>query len=521
MATLSAETVAQIAYQAGARGGDLEFLVGVAKRESGYNPSAHRTDSDPSKLYGDRGLWQINSSWDTRLMQAGIIKNRADLFDPVINAKAAIYVLKSQGRGAWAVGANGYQAGGDPYRGWSVAEAQAAVRNAQAQGLLGQPYSGSTAASGASGSQAITAAGLPTDTRFHKVGNQVYAYYQVAPGVMMRFTADASLAAASGKGITYGTAAWLNQTVDGGHVNELTTVRTTFGSFQKFWDSIINQVLGPKNPARNDPGVLRVIAELAGRPDMSEAELQNKLQATEWFNKHTQAQLEWNSLSDAEKNLRRQDTASRMAQTWFQMTGEQIAVDAWLGNARKNGLEAIASGGMTFGTWVEDIVKPNALKNPESPWSRDVRTEEEAQRQRGVDIENTAHQIRSQLERWGLQWSEATLQSWAREIVEKKKSDKDLMDQIRTQAAVLYPWKDPNIETATAAQPWIQTYNRVMEREGSVLTPEIQNALQRGVTVNDFITELKQSGAWMETSNAREELFSMADQIASHMGYQR
>src|SRR3954471_19168517 len=92
MAALSAEQVAQIAAQAGFSGRELVYMVAIAKRESGYDPAAHRSDSDKSKLLGDRGLFQINSANDQTLIKAGIIKNRSDLLDPVTNAKAAFYL---------------------------------------------------------------------------------------------------------------------------------------------------------------------------------------------------------------------------------------------------------------------------------------------------------------------------------------------------------------------------------------------------------------------------------------------
>src|SRR5690606_33777938 len=148
MAALTPEQVAQIAAQAGATGDTLVRLVAIAKRESGYQPSAHRTDSDPSRLSGDRGLWQINSARDQQLLQAGIISSKQDLFDPVKNAQAALYVLQQQGWAAWGMGSNGWAAGGDPLKGTNVAEAQAAVQRAQQQGLLGKPFSSTSGGSG-------------------------------------------------------------------------------------------------------------------------------------------------------------------------------------------------------------------------------------------------------------------------------------------------------------------------------------------------------------------------------------
>src|SRR3982750_110473 len=97
MAALSGEQIAQIAAQAGFSGRELIYMVGIAKRESGWDPAAHRTDSDKSKNLGDRGLWQINSGNDQTLIANHIITRREDLYDPVINAKAA-WFLSGQGK---------------------------------------------------------------------------------------------------------------------------------------------------------------------------------------------------------------------------------------------------------------------------------------------------------------------------------------------------------------------------------------------------------------------------------------
>lgn len=528
MAALSGTQVAQIAYEAGFRGQDLINMVAIAKRESGWQPDAHRSDQPKSSLSGDRGLFQINSVWDAQLIQAGIISSKQDLFDPLKNARAAAYVASKQGLAAWGMGSNGWAAGGDPFRGTNRDEAQQAVNQAQQQGLLGQPYAGGSGSGNfnVSGLGNTSTAGtgpvsLPSDTALVANDFGVFAVFQPSANVFIYYSVplDGSVQFDMQRQVErVSNEEWNRRypnAVGAGDATELGTTAMSFGSFQGQWDAIINQVMGFNNPARNDPEVLRVIAELAGRPDMSEAELQNRLQATQWFQQRTSEELEYNSLSEAEKQKRRDETAARMVATVMQYAGENVdAKDPRVANY----LEQVASGKMGFGAFTE-VIKDGAEANAESPWSRQVRDEQEAQRQRPIDIENTAQRIREQAERWGLQWSPQTISQWAKDMVEKKLSDEDLNKTFRDQAAVLYPWKSPEIETATAAAPWLETYRRVMETTGSLFEPDIQKALTAGQGVWEFEQELKKKPDWLATNNGQQSVEGTVAQMSRMMGF--
>jgi hypothetical protein len=297
--------------------------------------------------------------------------------------------------------------------------------------------------------------------------------------------------------------------VDGGDAKELSTVSSSFGTFGKFWDSVINQVMGANNPAATDPEVRRVIAEFAGRPDMSQAELQNKLKATKYWQSKTEGELQWNSLSEAERVARRNDTASRMVSTWFQFAGQSLNTNDPL---IRQHLDAVASGKMSFSQWTETFLKPRALEVSSSPWAQQVR-------QPKMDVENTVSKIRSTLQQWGLTWSEKDLLMWGKAIVEKRKSDDDLLQTIKTHAQSLYQAKPPDLDTQTWASPYLETYTRVMESEGDLKTADIQRALTNGQPVWEFEQQLKRSDKWLGTKNARDEMFSLAAEVGSRMGY--
>lgn len=146
-ASLSREQVADALTQAGFTGQDLIHMVAIAGRESGYQPTAHRSDQPKGKLSGDLGLWQINyTNWPIIRDTLGLT-SKDQLFDPVTNARAAKVLFDRSGLSPWAAGPGGFDAAGDPLYKTNVGAAQTAVQNYQANP---QQYSVSNGLQGSS-----------------------------------------------------------------------------------------------------------------------------------------------------------------------------------------------------------------------------------------------------------------------------------------------------------------------------------------------------------------------------------
>lgn len=127
MATISREQLAGILYEAGFRGEQIADMVAIAGRESSYTPDAHRTDQPKSKLSGDLGLFQINYvNWPLVSRELGLT-DKSQLFDPLINARAAKVLYDASGYQPWTAGPGGWTAGGDPFYGTNRTAARAAV----------------------------------------------------------------------------------------------------------------------------------------------------------------------------------------------------------------------------------------------------------------------------------------------------------------------------------------------------------------------------------------------------------
>ncbi len=89
-AALSGGTVAQLAYNAGFRGNDLNVAVAVSRAESGWNTAAIGD-------YGASiGLWQINLPSHPQY-------SRASLLNGQFNANAAFTEYRANGFGPWTV----------------------------------------------------------------------------------------------------------------------------------------------------------------------------------------------------------------------------------------------------------------------------------------------------------------------------------------------------------------------------------------------------------------------------------
>ena len=93
----------KIAMTAGFTPEEAVIAAAIAMAESTGGPSEHNDDASTGD--DSYGLWQINmlgGMGPERRKQFGIGRNE-ELFNPVVNAKAARQIYMSQGWGAWSV----------------------------------------------------------------------------------------------------------------------------------------------------------------------------------------------------------------------------------------------------------------------------------------------------------------------------------------------------------------------------------------------------------------------------------
>lgn len=304
--------------------------------------------------------------------------------------------------------------------------------------------------------------------------------------------------------------------VRGGVASELASVAGDFGSFSQWVDHFTTSIFGD-NPAKDDPEIKNFLAQVIARPDMGQAEMDGLLRRTNYFKTRTDKEREWNDLGDAERRQRIDEAAATLGDSYFRETGTRIRFDD---GTLRSWAEQVASGKSGYGAVLETWIRPAALQNPESPWSRTIRNEQENQRKRGVDTENRGQGARELAERWGIQMSDQSVAEWGAKLMGNEASDADFTAFLQQQASILYPWKDPTIPTMDAARPWLDTYSRVLETGNpSLFNPEVQKALNAGMPLFEFEKELKSRPEWLETGNANKELSSMGAQIGRQFGF--
>jgi hypothetical protein len=362
---------------------------------------------------------------------------------------------------------------------------------------------------------------LPSDAKLYNNGFGVFAVFDVGHGILVSYGVNwwdnsVKLDASQVQPISADDFKKLN-TVDAGNAEELKSLGNQYPTYKGYFDHVVDGVMSTSNTgARNDASVMRVMAEKAGRPDMSDIEMKNLLTGTDWWKSHTASELQYNDLSEPDKQLRRDNTKADMKADIFKFTGQNVDdTDPRIANY----LEDIASGKSGIGGWVETSVKPSALADSESPWSREIRTVKEDAGKRGVDLENTTQKVKDLAQRWGVQWAPSTLSSWASKIISNQASEADVLTELQNQAKVLYPWKDVNTETSTAAAPWLNTYERVMEKPTTMFDPKVQAALTAGTPAWSFEQQLKKSPEWLTTKNARQEMVSNISEAGRRLGF--
>ena len=316
--------------------------------------------------------------------------------------------------------------------------------------------------------------------------------------------------------------AYTRKAIDGGSLQELFDAASRFGPGTSFtfndWLNKELQIASGGAAWINDPQVRAVYIDyLLNKEKVSPEELQFRIRQTPYWQNTTQAQAAWNDLSPADQAKAVQSSVPKIIQMYLETTG--IALSATDPQVQQWATD-VSSGKKGEGQILQEM-RGIALKDSESPWSRTIRQTEEDSRQRGVDIENNVEDVRTMYEDWGIPYSDSKLRDWAQQLAEKRTSAADIEQFLRSQAQVLYPWKDPNVKTSIAAEPWLQTYSRVMERAApSLYDPDIQRALNAGTPVYQFEQDLRRKPEWLQTKNASETLVQNFFRVGQLMGFE-
>jgi hypothetical protein len=305
------------------------------------------------------------------------------------------------------------------------------------------------------------------------------------------------------------------------------------------WDEQIEEALFAMgiygSDAMADRGVLDLIALWIARPGMSAGELQQRLQETDYWDSKTVKQKEWDDLPTAERDLRIADEAAKLAGLWWTYVGEDLSLDVYDtdgdGTVSPAELEAgnpelyrqalsVASGQATQQTVINTWIKAEAEKNENSPWSRIKRDEEKAQGQEEVNIETKAAEVQQLYRDWGfeLPWAEAL--KIGEQVSMNETSIAEIEQDLDEKASITYQGKPKGIKTSDWAAPYLEMFSNQLEvARPSLLDKTVQTALQSGQSLTEFKMSLREDSRWLETQNARDQMFTTFGQLGRQMGF--
>lgn len=443
-------------------------------------------------------------------------------------------------------------------------KAQERAANVGAYSYGGDSASTSNYTAGATDSTTGGAVNIPTDGRYVNVDGQVYVTFFAGYGTTGTTLYFKASSVPDGKTASKMTQTdWAEQVGSQGWVNGGSTeaFRGAKGgqTFMQMIEPMLFEAGIMGSEAMSDPSVWRVIGQFLARPDMSPAEFQNRLRETSWWKDTTDRQRQYNDLSPAEQRQQMIDMAGRLSGLWFTYIGQELDVsnisglvsgyitgggtrgggsdDPFIAGARARGRDGgaapdsqlqklaqwsfwVASGAKTEQQFINEFLKPIARDTEGSPYWRILAEEEKAGGQHEVDVETMAAEIVDMYHGWGVQMSFNGAKKVAEDVVMNRMSLVEVEQELMNVASGLYPNKPKNVRTMDWAQPYMQTYQQLMEvGETDLFQRNVQNALQQGQSLGDFRSSLKKTGKWMETKNAQEEFSSMAGDLGRMFGF--
>jgi hypothetical protein len=311
--------------------------------------------------------------------------------------------------------------------------------------------------------------------------------------------------------------------VHGGMVAELVDSETNGMPFGQWVEDQILILLGGNTSAGQNPEIkLLMLSAVAN--EWSDEEIQARIRQTTYWQQMTDGQRTWSGLSPAEQAVRQENQSAALAQAYFDLTGQTIAMDD---RTLLSWSQRVASGVISAQAAIEQWIKPTALGIENSPWLRTLEKAKEDALQEGVDVENSAHQMMEQARQWGVPLTIEQAKSWAQAVNDNELTDADIETAFDQQARVLYgDTRPPGMRTDLWAQPWMQEYSRVLETGAPDLqSNDIQKALRgtngQSMTLFEFNQHLKSTrkDEYLATKGARDEFTQVGASLGSLFGF--
>ena len=311
------------------------------------------------------------------------------------------------------------------------------------------------------------------------------------------------------------------------------------------WDQIMSNIMAINmnmagTDATSDVGIMQGLAKLIANPGMGESEQKALWIGTDWYDSHTQKQIDWNNYGTAEKNLRIEEEATNLltvteyytgipADTTF-MYGTDGQFSVALLQQRNPDLYQnafdLASGAATQVGLVGSWIKPLAVDIVQSPHNRRLEEEVRLQGMRDMGIAAARSSVIDLYEQYGLEASGYTIDTVVSKLYMNQMSLDEIETTVKNHSLAKYPNKPLNMDWATYAEPYKDSFSSLLEvpRPG-FREPTLARYLQAptegdGVqNVYEFEKQLRRDPRWEKTKNARDSYHSAFGQIGRLMGF--
>jgi hypothetical protein len=242
------------------------------------------------------------------------------------------------------------------------------------------------------------------------------------------------------------------------------------------------------------------------------------IQSSTWYKSHVEQQRAWASLPAVDRQRKIEETALAMSQYWERVSGEHVDYHNFMADAEK-----VASGAVPQARWEYDQ-NEKALAIDESPLARERRQEEEAERQRPVDIENLTGQLELRARQEYLTPIDRdSARTWAEQIISNTSSEQDFLDWIRERSSTKFPQYAEKITQGGVPAQLFGDYLQLAreELESQAVTyddPQVMGAIQQGMTLADFQTMIRKQPQWKTTRRAGDMAAGFAEQLLERFG---
>ena len=290
--------------------------------------------------------------------------------------------------------------------------------------------------------------------------------------------------------------------------------------------------LGPE--AMGDAGVVKTLLELASGQFMgedgqlSQLKLTDALFQTEYFQQTIEQERAYNSMTEVQRDNEILNKAGTIVGLWRMYLGEALTLPGSLEELRSNPAfagwyqqaELLAKGMISRTRLINTWIQPEALKNDQSPWSRTLEQEDRQQNQEQIDVETKRGEVRDLADGYGLSLSDEELMGYGQQLVDNDLSLDELEEKIDAQSVAFYGYKPPGMRWTTYADP----YRRAKMELHEVALPDhtdegLQEALQDGISLREYKTNLRSDSVWPTTTNGRNTIMNAFGFAGRNMGF--